>query len=75
MLKQMSTPRFDVLLDKAHKNVKLMSSKEIDELLRFLDRDIKDGRECAAPGRAMIAAFYRAVVQYETKRVDVIGCK
>lgn len=75
LLKQTSTPRFDALLDKAQKNVKSMSSKEIEELLRFLEREIKEGKESTTPGRAAIAAFYRAVVQYETKRVDVIGCK
>ena len=75
LLKQTSTPRFDALLDKAQKNVKSMSSKEIEELLRFLEREIKEGKESTTPGRAAIAAFYRAVVQYEAKRVGVIvGC-
>lgn len=75
LLKQTSTPRFDLLLDKAHKNMQLLAPAEVDELLGFLNRDIQEAKETEHPNRAVIAAFYRAVVKYETKKASTVGCK
>lgn len=75
LLKQMTTTRFDLLLDKAHVGVQLMAPAEVDELLNLLDHDIQEAKETEHPNRAVIAAFYRAVIKYEAKRVDGNGCK
>ena len=74
-LKRNNTPKIDALLDKAIKSVQNLSPAEITKLLAYLDNEVKNAKKTERPDRAVIAALYRSVIKYETKRFTNAKCK
>jgi len=71
LLRQEKTPRFDALLDKAEANIGLLSPNEVNELTELLTNIVESAKnenvkKREKPDRAMMAAFYRKVLQYES---------
>jgi len=68
ILKQNLTPLLDALLTKAENGIAKLPRDELLELKRLLDEryaDITNGGDVEDPGRALVLALYRGVIEVE----------
>uniref|UniRef100_A0A6M3MDN2 Uncharacterized protein n=1 Tax=viral metagenome TaxID=1070528 RepID=A0A6M3MDN2_9ZZZZ len=68
ILKQTVTPLLDALLTKAEKGIAKLPRDELLELKRLLDEqysNIANGGDVEDPGKALVLALYRGVVEVE----------
>jgi len=79
LLKRFNTPRYDELLNKAHKSIKALSTDDANNLIRLLKAEVelaKRTENTKQIERATIASLYSAVVKYESQKGALPhGCK